>query len=279
MTGYPQIVSPLYPVIPSTGGADTGTGVNTSNLVRYAVGQPQFNDPGGQVSAWSYDENTGTLSVTYANNLAAPLTPQTAPHWSWTMIGFDGVSTSTANASGDHHWWSIPIATDITYSGPNSDDPSVAVGFTNANVPQSGQGVSAVWTKIGANAGISCATYTPPTGYSSTPLDSAPTTSAIGSLLVFSPRSIFGANGTDMETPRACSISSTGDYDTGQEANFNGVYTYFRSVNYLDVWIGCAQYSGGAGSVTAGSTITCTVATMAIPLFPRFLGSNFIKQP
>ena len=254
------------------GGVDP---VSQANVVRFAKGQPVLTDPGGEISSWSYDEDTGTLTATYANSLTGPLTAQTAPHFRWPLTGFDGVDI--VQTAGDMHFFSIPVVTDITYSGPTSDDPSVAVGFVNTVIPTSGQGVVAIWTQIGSNAGISCATWTPPGSYSVTPLDSAPTTNAIGALLVYTPRSIFGANGTDIDRPRACSISATGDYDTGQEANFNGTYTYFRSVTFLDVWIGCAEYSGGTGTVTAGETITCTVAQMTPPIWPRFLGSNFVK--
>lgn len=257
---------------PSGGGVDP---VSQSNVVRFAKGQPVLTDPGGQISSWSYNEDTGTLTATYANNLAGPLTPQTAPHFRWPLTGFDGVDI--VKTAGDMHWWALPIVTDITYSGPISDDPSVAVGFVNTVIPTAGQGVVAIWTQVGSNAGVSCATWTPPGSYSVTPLDTAPSLSTVGALLVWSPRSIFGANGSWMETPRASAIGPAGDYDTGHEANFNGSYNYFTAAVYLDVWLGCAQYSGGAGSVTAGSTVTCTVAQLTPPLFPRFLGANFVK--
>ena len=263
-------------IIPTGGAAGGGVDpVSTANVVRFAKGQPVLTDPGGEISSWSYNEDTGTLTATYANNLSGPLTPQTAPHFRWPLTGFDGVDL--VQTAGDFHFWALPIVTDITWSGPASDDPSVAVGFTNSVIPTSGQGVVAIWTKVGANSGISCATWTPIGVYSVTPIDTAPSQGAVGALLVWSPRSIFGANGSDMETPRACAIGPAGDYDIGHEANFNGVYTYFRSAAFLDVWLGCAQYSGGTGTVTAGETITCTVAQLTPPLFPRFLGANFVK--
>jgi hypothetical protein len=245
------------------GGGGGGGGVDPvrqTNVVRFAKGQPVLTDPGGEISSWSYDEDTGTLTATYANNLTGPLTPQTAPHFRWPLTGFDGVDI--VQTAGDMHWWALPIVTDITYSGPTSDDPSVAIGFTNTVNPTAGQGVVAIWTPVGSNGGVSCATWTPPGSYSVTPLDSAPSLSTVGAVLLWSPRSVFGANGSWMETPRASGIGPAGDYDTGHEANFNGIYNYFTAAVYLDVWLGCAQYSGGTGTVTAGETITCTVAQM-----------------
>lgn len=277
MTARPTIGSPLYPVI-SAYGSDPALGVNSSNLVRYAVGQPTVVDPNSYVADWSYDENTGTLQVEY-NAIASQIGPGQAPHFQWQLVDFSGASASGVDANGDAHFWNMPIVTDINYSGGGSDRPSVGIGLSNT-IGSLSRGLNAVWNKTGGStAGSSLVYYQilPTVVY--TGLDTAPSAGCIGAVLSYEPRAIFTFNGTTVQNPRAMNILPTGDYDSGQEATASVALSDYLSNRYLDVWLGAAEWSGGSGSVPAGETISMTVAAITLPLFPRFLGSNFIKQP
>lgn len=260
---------------PSGGGVDP---VSQSNLVRYAVGQPTLVDPGGYVSAWSYNEDTGTLSVTY-NAIASQLGPAAAPHFQWELIALDGSSVSLKDSNLDAHFAIFPLVTDINYSGAAGDRPSVAVGLSNT-LGSVDRGCMAIWNKTGgSNTGVSLIRYIVGTFVSYTLLDTAPSANCIGTILTYDPGSIYNFNGTVLGTPRASNIYPTGDYDSGQEAAVNVRDSSFINSRYLDVWLGCAEWSGGTGSVPAGETISMTVAAITLPFMPRFLGSNFIKQP
>jgi len=146
MTARPTIGSPLYPVI-SAYGSDPALGVNSSNLVRYAVGQPTVLDPNSYVANWSYDEDTGTLQVEY-NAIASQIGPVNAPHFQWQFVDFSGASASGVDANGDGHFFIRPLVTDIVYSGGASDRPSVGVGFSRS-IGSLTRAVSAVWNKTG----------------------------------------------------------------------------------------------------------------------------------
>lgn len=278
MSQFPTIGSPLYPVIAGVGGEDTGTGVTTENLVRYAVGQPTVIDTNNYLSSWSYDENTGTLQVEY-NAIASQIGPIAAPHFQWELIAIDGSSVSLKDSNNDAHFMILPLVTDISYSGAGTDRPSVAVGFSNT-LGSIARGCVAVWNKTGASTtGASQIRYINGTFVSYSGLDTAPTANGIGTILTYDPRSIFNFNATVLQGPRASTILSTGDYDSGQEAFSSVGDSNFITSRYLDVWLGAAEWNGGSGAVPAGETISMTVAAITLPFFPRFLGSNFIKQP
>ena len=268
-------------IIP-TGGPSTvnpALGVNQSNLVRYAKGQPTLVDPGGYVSAWSYDEDTGTLSATL-NAIPSQLGPVNGPHFQWEVIAIDGSNISGVDAAGDAHFLIYPLVTDMTYTGGGGDRPSVGVGLSDV-IGSIGRGTTAVWNQTGAStAGASIIKYNAGSFENYSGIDTAPSAGTIGAILTYDCRSIFGTNATIPQDPRASGILPTGDYDSGHEAFFNNIAaTDFTSNRYLDVFLGCAAWSGGTGSVGAGETLTMTVAAIALPFFPRFLGSNFIKQP
>jgi len=259
----------LSPIGGAGGGVDP---VSQSNLVRYAKGQPTLIDPNSQVASWSYDEDTGTLSVETAANIPTQ-GAYNAPHFIWPATGLDGVDI-TPDGLGDMFFICYPLITDVVANVSPGDDPSIAVGLTNDNTALV-DGFSAIWNPNGASSAF---WNTPPgTGYGG--LDTAPSGSPIGVFLSYTLRSVYTANATDPENMRASAILPAGDYDSGLESTISGFLPYFRSSNlYLDVWFGAREYSGGSGGlITAGSTFTLTVAQITTPLMPRFLGSNFVK--
>ena len=267
-------------IIPTGGPSsiDPALGVNQSNLVRYAVGQPTLVDTNGYVNSWSYDEDTGTLSVTY-NAMPTTIGPDNGPHFQWELFGFDGTSISGLDANSEAHFLILPVVTDISYSGSGSDRPSVGAGLSNT-IGSLDRGLHAMWNQTGpSRAGASLVYYLVGSYVNKTGLDTAPTGDGIGAILTYDPQATYGFNGTAIRGPRSSIIQPAGDYDSGLEATANvGLLDYIYA-RYLDVFLGCAEWSGGTGSVPAGETISMTVAAVALPFFPRFLGSNFIKQP
>jgi len=279
MTARPTIASPLYPVISAYGSStDPALGVDSSNLVRYAVGQPTVVDPNSYVADWSYDEDTGTLQVEY-NAIASQIGPVNAPHFQWQLVDFSGASASGVDANGDGHFWNMPIVTDILYSGAGSDRPSVGIGLSRS-IGSLTRAVNAVWNKTGGStAGASLVYYQSLGTILYSGLDTAPSADSVGAVLSYEPRAIYNFDGTTVQSPRAMNILPDGGYDSGQEATANIALSDYLTSRYLDLWLGAAEWSGGSGSVPGGETISMTVAAITLPLFPRFLGSNFIKQP
>jgi len=135
-----------------------------------------------------------------------------------------------------------------------------------------------MWNKTGGSTtGSSLVYYMVGTFVNKTGLDTAPTANGIGAILTYDPQAVYNYNSTCLRNPRGSIILPDGGYDSGQEVAANVVLLDYINSRYLDIWLGCAEWNGGSGSVPAGETISMTVAAVALPFFPRFLGSNFVK--
>jgi hypothetical protein len=252
------------------GGGGAAEPFDSTQVLRFAKGQPTLVDAGGVVDSWSYDEATGVLEVNTVSGFAAPTSIlDDGPLWFWDLTDWNG----TVIDHGDE-WMSLPF---IQHCEDNESGQSYGVGLA-ADATGSGNTFmgNLNMPSAGGNTSVSAETLISGAFVQTTP-DSAPSAALTGMAIAMGYRQPFGVDRTVPSYVFAEGIATDGQYDNGHEMTItSSFWNNFPTSGALKlvVGIGCQSFSGGTGSVSGAAVYRCVVGHMTPPSRPALLSSN-----
>lgn len=252
------------------GGGGAAEPFDSTQVLRFAKGQPTLVDAGGVVDSWSYDEATGVLEVNTVSGFAAPTSIlDDGPLWFWDLTDWNG----TVIDHGDE-WMSLPFIQDAEF---NEQGQSFGIGFAS-DATGTGDAFMGNLNLYTAGGGSSISSETLVSGsFTQSGQDSAPSGTHRGVAIAIGYRQAFGAGRTQPSYVFAEGIKSDGQYDSGQEsAIITSFWNNFPTSGPLKlvVGIGCQSFSGGSGSVSSSAVYRCVVGHMTPPSRPGLLPAN-----